>query len=111
MIYTETQRTQRVHLAISLTASWVAPLRYIVDLDRGYSSLRTKHAFVGSYCCGASVFSNRCLCRYSTVVFNWSPVHRAQVLTYLKLTNLRLGLLINFNVEVLRSGLYRIING
>ncbi|HEY5941011.1 MAG TPA: GxxExxY protein [Gemmatimonadales bacterium] len=39
------------------------------------------------------------------------PVHRAQVLTYLKLTNLRLGLLINFNVEVLRSGIYRIING
>jgi GxxExxY protein len=39
------------------------------------------------------------------------PVHRAQVLTYLKLTDLRLGLLINFNVEVLRSGLYRIING
>jgi GxxExxY protein len=39
------------------------------------------------------------------------PVHRAQVLTYLKLTNLRLGLLINFNVEVLRRGLYRIING
>ena len=39
------------------------------------------------------------------------PIHRAQVLTYLKLTNCRLGLLINFNVEVLRSGLYRIING
>ena len=38
------------------------------------------------------------------------PVHRAQLLTYLKLTNLRLGLLINFNVEVLRSGIYRIIN-
>ena len=36
---------------------------------------------------------------------------RAQVLTYLKLTNFRIGLLINFNVEVLRSGLYRIING
>ena len=39
------------------------------------------------------------------------PVHRAQVLTYLKLKSLRLGLLINFNVEVLRSGIYRIING
>ena len=39
------------------------------------------------------------------------PVHRAQVLTYLKLTNVRLGLLINFNVELLRSGIYRIING
>jgi GxxExxY protein len=39
------------------------------------------------------------------------PVHRAQLLTYLKLTSLRLGLLINFNVEVLRTGIYRIING
>jgi GxxExxY protein len=39
------------------------------------------------------------------------PVHRTQVLTYLKLTGCRLGLLINFNVEVLRSGIYRIING
>ena len=39
------------------------------------------------------------------------PIHKAQVLTYLKLTHLRLGLLINFNVEVLRSGICRIING
>jgi GxxExxY protein len=39
------------------------------------------------------------------------PIHRAQVLTYLKLTNLKLVLLINFNVEVLRRGVYRIING
>ena len=35
----------------------------------------------------------------------------SKVLTYLKLTQYRLGLLINFNVEVLRSGIYRIING
>jgi GxxExxY protein len=39
------------------------------------------------------------------------PIHRAQVLTYRKMTGYRVGLLINFNVEVLRSGLYRIING
>jgi len=39
------------------------------------------------------------------------PVHRAQVLTYLKLTGLRLGLLVNFNVDVLRHGVYRVING
>jgi GxxExxY protein len=39
------------------------------------------------------------------------PIHRAQLLTYLKLTQHRLGLLINFNVQVLRSGIRRIING
>ncbi len=38
------------------------------------------------------------------------PVHRAQLLTYLKLTNMHLGLLINFNVEMLRQGIYRIVN-
>ena len=37
-------------------------------------------------------------------------VHRAQVLTYLKLTNIHLGFLINFNVELLRQGIYRIVN-
>ena len=39
------------------------------------------------------------------------PIHRAQVLTYLRTTGLRLGLLINFNVEVLRVGIHRLING
>jgi GxxExxY protein len=38
------------------------------------------------------------------------PIHRAQVLTYLKLTGIHLGLLLNFNVEVLRAGIYRIVN-
>jgi GxxExxY protein len=35
------------------------------------------------------------------------PVHEAQLLTYLKLTGIRVGLLINFNVSVLRNGIYR----
>jgi GxxExxY protein len=38
-------------------------------------------------------------------------VHRAQVLTYLKLTSLPVGLLINFNVDLLRSGIRRLLNG
>jgi GxxExxY protein len=37
------------------------------------------------------------------------PVHRAQVLTYLKLSGIRLGLLINFNVPLIRDGIKRIV--
>ena len=36
------------------------------------------------------------------------PVHKAQVLTYLKLTGFRLGLLINFNVPLVRDGVTRV---
>jgi GxxExxY protein len=39
------------------------------------------------------------------------PVHRAQVLSYLRLSGHRLGLLINFNVPHLRHGIRRVING
>ncbi len=39
------------------------------------------------------------------------PVHRAQLLSYLRLTNKRLGILINFNVPKLIDGWERIING
>jgi GxxExxY protein len=35
------------------------------------------------------------------------PVHEAQLLTYLRLTGLRAGLLINFNVDVLKNGIRR----
>lgn len=38
-------------------------------------------------------------------------VHEEQLLTYLKLANKRIGLLINFNVEVLKNGIRRKING
>lgn len=38
------------------------------------------------------------------------PIHSAQVLTYLKLSNLKLGILINFNVTVLKNGIKRIVN-
>ncbi|MEW6620011.1 MAG: GxxExxY protein [bacterium] len=38
------------------------------------------------------------------------PIHEAQLLTYLKMMNKRIGLLINFNVSVLRDGIKRIAN-
>ena len=37
-------------------------------------------------------------------------VHRAQILTYLRLTGLKLGLLINFGKEYLRDGIERVVN-
>ncbi len=39
------------------------------------------------------------------------PVHSKQLLTYLKLSNIKLGLLMNFNEELLKDGIKRIING
>ncbi|NLH41544.1 MAG: GxxExxY protein [Planctomycetes bacterium] len=38
------------------------------------------------------------------------PIHEAQLLSYLKLSNRRLGLLINFNVVHLRTGIKRMVN-
>ena len=39
------------------------------------------------------------------------PVHDAQLLTYLKLANKRYGLLLNFNVPVMKQGIKRLLNG
>jgi GxxExxY protein len=39
-----------------------------------------------------------------------APVHKRQLLTYLKLTGLRLGLLMNFNVELMKNGIHRVVN-
>jgi GxxExxY protein len=40
----------------------------------------------------------------------FEPIHTAQLLTYLKLTGLKLGMLINFNVLVLKEGIRRVVN-
>jgi GxxExxY protein len=39
-----------------------------------------------------------------------NDVHMAQILTYLKLTNNKLGLLINFNVPLIKQGIRRVVN-
>jgi len=39
------------------------------------------------------------------------PVHKKQLLTYLKLTHLKLGYLLNFGDELMKNGITRIING
>ncbi len=40
-----------------------------------------------------------------------SDLHMAQIITYLKLSNCKLGLLINFNVKLIKEGIKRVVNG
>ena len=39
------------------------------------------------------------------------PIHDAQLLTYLKLANKKYGLLLNFNVQIMKQGIKRLLNG
>lgn len=39
------------------------------------------------------------------------PVHKKQLMTYLRLTRLKLGLLVNFNVHLIKDGIERLVNG
>ena len=40
-----------------------------------------------------------------------APVHKKQVITYLKLTEMKLGLLINFGAPLIKDGIFRLANG
>jgi GxxExxY protein len=44
-------------------------------------------------------------------VENTAPVHKKQLLTYLKLTGLKLGLLVNFGSPLIKDGIFRLVNG
>ncbi|WP_420316836.1 GxxExxY protein [Ekhidna sp.] len=56
------------------------------------------------------IIENKVLIEIKSVE-NILPVHQKQVLTYLKLTKLKLGLLINFNESLIKNGIQRIVNG
>jgi GxxExxY protein len=44
-------------------------------------------------------------------VTEWNPIFEAQMLTYLRLTGLKLGLVINFGERFLKNGIHRVVNG
>jgi GxxExxY protein len=44
-------------------------------------------------------------------VSEWNPVFAAQMLTYLRLTGLRLGLVFNFGERFVKDGIHRVVNG
>lgn len=56
------------------------------------------------------LIEDRCIVEIKSIE-TIAPVHYKQVLTYLRLTNIKLGLLINFNEELLKTGIRRIVNG
>jgi GxxExxY protein len=44
-------------------------------------------------------------------VTEWNPIFEAQMLTYLRLTRLKLGLVINFGEQYVKNGIHRVVNG
>ena len=52
---------------------------------------------------------NECVILELKAIEKLLPVHEAQLLTYLKLTGMRLGLLINFNTRLIKDGIKRIV--
>lgn len=44
-------------------------------------------------------------------VTEWNPIFEAQMLTYLRLTGLKLGLVINFGERYVKDGIHRVVNG
>ncbi len=44
-------------------------------------------------------------------VIEWNPVFEAQMLTYLRATGLKLGLVINFGERLVSAGIHRVVNG
>jgi GxxExxY protein len=42
---------------------------------------------------------------------NYNPIFEAQILTYLRLTGLKLGLVINFGEKLVKNGIHRVVNG
>ena len=44
-------------------------------------------------------------------VTEWNPIFEAQMLTYLRLTGLKLGLVVNFGEQFVKNGVHRVVNG
>ena len=47
----------------------------------------------------------------SKAVEQWNRIFEAQMLTYLRLTKLKLGLVINFGEQLVKDGIHRVVNG
>lgn len=77
------------------------PFEHLVDLPLNYKGIKLDAGYVIDL-----VYDQRVIVELKAVE-RIIPVHEAQLLTYMRLTRIRVGLLINFNVPVLKDGIYR----
>jgi GxxExxY protein len=77
------------------------PFERLVDLPLNYKGLDLDAGYVIDL-----IYYKRVIVELKAVE-RIIPVHEAQLLTYMKLTGIRVGLLLNFNVPVLKDGIYR----
>ncbi len=90
-------------LARELTIQGVR-FREQAAIDVEYKGLMVESAYKADF-----LINDRVIVELKTVD-NLSPVHRAQLLTYLKWSGLKLGLLFNFNSKLLKQGIQRVVN-
>ena len=55
------------------------------------------------------IVEDKVIVEIKAVEGNFTDVHIAQILTYMKLSQIRLGLLVNFNVKRLKNGIKRVV--
>lgn len=88
-------------LAVELTQQRIAYERQVaVDIE--YQGVNVGQGRIDLLVCGCVIIELKAIDQFA-------PIHQAQVISYLKATGLQLGLLINFNTEVLKDGVRRII--
>lgn len=98
-----------------MESTYESCLTYELGLRRiGYSSqvslpVKYKEHVVASALKMDLLIDNRMIVELKAVD-SITDVHRAQLLTYLKLSGMRTGLLINFNVKLLKHGILRLVN-
>ncbi len=89
-------------LAIELEKQGI-PFRRQVELHLEYKGIPLEEDFRLDLIVGDKVVVEL------KVVRELAPIHEAQLLTYMKLTDCKVGLLINFNVPVLKQGIKRLV--
>lgn len=81
---------------LDVTVQQLVPIRYHgVELEAGFR---------------ADLIVEGCICVELKSVERLTPVHGKQLLTYLRLLDFRLGLLINFGAPLIKDGIVRVIN-